>query len=177
VRFLNNLKDQKRLGLGNVEILLEPVNLTQLLQTVANNFREKLHIRKMTLEFREPKEPLTALADPQVVKRVLTNLVHNAIKYSPPQTAIKVCAEKINGQIRIEIQDQGVGMEKRHWKNIFEPYWQINSESPGCGLGLYISQQFIRMSGGELGIVDSQPGGGTKFYFTLPAGNIDTKES
>jgi len=168
VRFLNNLKDQKRLGTGNVELLPEALDLSKLIQSVSNSFREKLSIRKMRLDFVEPAGVLIAWADPQIVKRVLMNLIHNAMKYSPAESVITLVARSQDGVVRLTIQDQGLGIAQTHWTLVFEPYWQVNPDSQGIGLGLYISRQFIRMSCGELGISDSRAGQGTTFYFTLP---------
>jgi signal transduction histidine kinase len=168
VRFLNNLKDQKRLGTGNIDLIPENVDLARLAETVADSFREKLSIREMKLTFLAGKTPMTVWADPQMVKRVLMNLIHNAVKYSPPGSTIGIVLERWKDSVRLLIRDQGVGMDKNHWDRIFEPYWQVNPNSPGIGLGLYISRQLIRISGGELGIEESCPGQGTTFYFTLP---------
>jgi signal transduction histidine kinase len=176
VRFLNNLKDQKRLGTGDIDIIPERLDVVPLMQTIGENFREKLSIRQMTFNFQPLDGPLTVWADPQIVKRVITNLIHNAIKYSRPETGIHASAERQNDKICFLIQDQGMGIEPSHWQRIFEPYWQVNPNNPGIGLGLYIARQFIRMSGGELGIRSSRPGEGTTFYFTLPVGQTEYKE-
>lgn len=169
VRYLDNLKDQKRLGLGAVDVKPEPVEMARLIRSVADSFREKLHIRQMKLALEKMPASLQAWVTPQIVKRVLMNLIHNAVKYSPPGGCIEISAEKNAGQILVCVRDRGAGIDPGYWEKIFEPYWQLKPDSPGIGLGLFISRQLIRMSGGELRVTESIPGGGTVFCFVLPA--------
>lgn len=171
VRFLNNLSDQQRLGKGEIEIIPGPVDMVHVIREIMLSFKEKMAKRRMDFIFQEPAERLWVRADVQVVKRVLMNLIHNAIKYSQPDTFITLGAEQGPACVRVNIADQGIGIAPEHWNDIFQPYYQLNPNSPGMGLGLHTSQQLIRLSGGEMGIASSRPGAGTQFYFTLPNAN------
>lgn len=168
-RFLHNLNDQQRMEKGEVELLSARVDIIKIAHTVMSGFEENLALRKMRFERNLTSESLWVWADPQIAKRILMNLVHNAIKYSDNGEMIRLQAESDNRQVKIYISDQGHGIEKKYWKKIFQAYYQIDANSVGMGLGLANSRQLAKLMSGELGIVESVPGQGTTFYLALPA--------
>jgi signal transduction histidine kinase len=108
--------------------------------------------------------------------QVLSNLVGNSLKFTPPGGMIALSAAQRGDEILFTIVDTGPGIARKHLKDIFTPYWQAKrTERLGAGLGLPIAKGVVEAHGGKLW-VDSEQGKGTKFFFTLPVAKA-TKEA
>jgi two-component system phosphate regulon sensor histidine kinase PhoR len=121
-------------------------------------------------------EGLKVLADPDLVRRALINLIHNAIKWSPAGERITVRAEASgDDEVIISVLDNGPGVPEEHRERIFERFYQIDpsrSSGEGTGLGLAISRHIIEHHGGRIWVEnnpDGRNGRGANFRFTLPA--------
>jgi signal transduction histidine kinase len=118
------------------------------------------------LELETDVPPLVFQADPKLLRRVITNLVSNAIKFTE-KGYVRVCAGN-DGQFDwVAVEDSGIGMSEQETKMIFEKYHQVHADKPGYGLGLFISRQIAQAHGGDLQ-VNSKPGKGSTFKITLP---------
>ncbi|MEO7522773.1 MAG: HAMP domain-containing sensor histidine kinase [Ferruginibacter sp.] len=109
-------------------------------------------------------------ADRDRLQQVLINLLSNAIKYSPKADKILVTIKENTDTVQVSVQDFGVGMPAKHLDKIFERYYRIAGHAvhfQGLGIGLYISKNIIERHGGKMR-VESEPGKGSIFYFTLP---------
>ena len=116
----------------------------------------------------EPVEMLVARGEPRSVIQVLVNLIGNAVRHSPPQTAVTVSFENSGGSARVHVADEGPGIAAEHQNRIFEPYETAAPEGEGSGLGLAISRRLARSMGGDIEL-DSEPGRGSRFTLVLPA--------
>lgn len=109
-------------------------------------------------------------ADMNVIKTIMTNLLHNAIKFTPRLGRIEVVAKSLQERIQIEVRDQGVGIAPERLDSLFKASASKSTlgtaGEPGTGLGLYVCREFVRMEGGEIE-VESIPGQGSTFRFTL----------
>ena len=108
--------------------------------------------------------------DPLQIKQVLQNLITNAIKFQRQGTPdVHISAKKVGSEWIISVTDNGIGIELRHQKQIFEVFKRLNTREqyPGTGIGLSICQKIVRNHGGHIG-VKSEPDNGSVFYFTLP---------
>ena len=114
------------------------------------------------------------------IKQVITNLIGNAIKFSPEQTVIDVRAEKEKNNIKFEVQDQGRGIPKEKQKKIFEMFYQVDQgldrQIGGVGLGLAISMGLLSAHGGKIDVESPGPGKGSTFSFTLPIESVKDVE-
>ncbi|MBS1523382.1 MAG: PAS domain S-box protein [Bacteroidetes bacterium] len=113
---------------------------------------------------------LYVCADKARIDQVVVNFVNNAIKYAPQSKDILLSVERINGDAKISVKDNGPGVAPEKLPYIFDRYYraEVNSfNNSGLGLGLYISSEIIKKHGGQIG-VDSRPGDGSTFWFTLP---------
>lgn len=111
-----------------------------------------------------------AFGDEHRIAQVITNLVNNAIKYAPGTEAIVIKVEKLHDNIKLSVIDKGPGISKEKQAQLFNRYYRVDNSGgkiQGLGLGLYISAEIIRQHNGEIG-VDSVPGLGARFWFTLP---------
>lgn len=118
-------------------------------------------------------EDLNVVADQDRIDQVLVNFVNNAIKYAPDSKVIYLNAEKLDNHVKISVKDLGPGIAAEKLPYVFERYYRVNNSSSqytGLGLGLYIASEIIKRHEGKIG-VDSIPGQGTTFWFTLPTTN------
>jgi signal transduction histidine kinase len=122
--------------------------------------------RDVTLRFEYGDQ--IVLADAGRVLQVLSNLVGNALKFTPAGGSVDVCAERAGDNLRVRVRDTGAGIDSDALPHIFDPYWQGNpADRTGVGLGLVIARAIVEAHGGEMA-VESAPGAGTTFTFSLP---------
>jgi signal transduction histidine kinase len=167
---VDNLLDAATLEAGGLRLQREPVRVERLAERVLN--ARRLLAGKCTLHLEtRPGLPL-ADADPIRVEQVLANLVDNAIKYSPHGGAITVrIARDADGMLIVSVADQGMGIPPEHLPHLFERFYRVESGGRsvrGVGLGLFICRSLVESHGGRIW-VDSQPGLGSTFAFSLPA--------
>ncbi|RAK64503.1 sensor histidine kinase [Hymenobacter edaphi] len=169
------LLDVSRLEAG-AAVPLQPraVAVAALVETAAEPIRLQLAPKNLALDVQLPPALPLVRADLEKTAWVLLNLLSNAIRYSPAEGRIRVrAAATPDGQsVRVLVQDDGPGIAPEQQQRIFERYVQLPAADGqpargGSGLGLSISRAFIEPQGGELG-VESTPGAGSTFYFTLP---------
>jgi two-component system sensor histidine kinase KdpD len=103
------------------------------------------------------------------IAQVLVNLIENAIKYTPEGTPIEVAARLVLGAIEISVHDEGAGIAPENQARLFEKFYRAHAgnAAPGTGIGLTISKGLVEAHGGRIG-VESEPGCGTTFRFSLP---------
>ena len=109
-------------------------------------------------------------ADPDALERILTNLVSNAVKYSPPGSEVRLGARRAGAMVEVEVRDRGVGMADGALARIFEPYYRAAETSTvrGTGLGLAVVKALVEAHGGAIH-VESARGAGTCVTFSVPA--------
>ncbi|SDE35401.1 PAS domain S-box-containing protein [Mucilaginibacter pineti] len=165
---INGFLNVSRLESGKIAIEKENFNIDQLVEEVISEV--KLTIASHTIEL-VPCAPLTVYADRDKITSVISNLVNNAVKYSPLQTTITVTCQARPDDVRIQIIDQGMGIEKADTEKIFDRYYRVQKPNmkfiAGFGIGLYLSAEIVHKHDGQIG-VESEPGKGSTFWFTLP---------
>jgi signal transduction histidine kinase len=113
----------------------------------------------------------TVMADSVLLRRTLTNLISNAVKYSEPGTPIIVRGTTSGGVARVQVADEGTGLTAEEAGRAFDPFWRASRVTTnslrGTGLGLALVKEYVRVMGGDV-TVDSELGRGSTFTFTLP---------
>ncbi|NVL30645.1 HAMP domain-containing histidine kinase, partial [Pseudomonas syringae pv. actinidiae] len=141
-----------------------PFNLRDLLQDTLTILAPAAHAKQLelvSLVYRDT--PLALSGDPLRLRQILTNLVSNAIKFTPKLGRIGVAAMSNGDEVVFTVRDSGEGIPPEQLPHIFERYWTVKEGNPtGTGLGLYISQGIIKAHGGELA-AQSQVGHGSEF--------------
>jgi len=126
--------------------------------------------RDRQVHFRLPPDPLALSVDGREIEVVLINLIENAVKYSDPGTPITLGVERHGDEVRFSVADQGPGIAAEDLGRIFERFYRVASEGPrvaGTGLGLAICKRIVEAHGGRIW-VESAPGEGSSFYFSVP---------
>jgi signal transduction histidine kinase len=174
VRLVNDILDFDRVEKGGMPLVRVVVPAVDLLRRAADVEHEAAAKAQITFRFDAP--PITVYADQDLILQVLSELVSNSIKFSPPQTIIKLGAVS-SGQdeVCLSVEDQGRGISKEKVEMIFERFQQGDASDSralgGTGLGLAICRRVIQQHGGRIW-VESELGKGSKFFFTLPAGTV-----
>ena len=111
------------------------------------------------------------MADPHRLRQVIDNLISNAIKFSPPGSTVQVSAQRMPSGWRINVQDEGPGVTPSDRERLFQDFARLSARPTGgeksTGLGLAITRRVVEAHNGQIG-VDSEPGHGANFWFTLP---------
>jgi PAS domain S-box-containing protein len=166
-RLVNQLLDISRLEAGRLALDPQPTDVTQLVETVVSMMQATTD--KHTLIVHVPG-PLTASIDTLRLEQAVTNLVDNAIKYSPGGGPVEIELSTLDDKtICIAVTDNGIGIASEHRPHIFSRFFQAHTgrHFGGLGLGLYISRQIIELHGGTLE-AEFPEGGGTRFVIRLP---------
>ncbi|MEA2339405.1 MAG: hypothetical protein QOE82_3412 [Thermoanaerobaculia bacterium] len=167
-RLIEDLLDVTRLEGGKrLPIEPAPLDVESLFAETYELFRTQAVSSSITLQYRAENVP-PVYADRHRVLQVLSNLIGNAMKFTPPGGMITYRAEPLDRSVRITVADNGPGIPKENLGDIFNPYWQAKRTARlGAGLGLPIAKGIVESHGGKMW-VESEPGDGTKFFFTLP---------
>lgn len=165
---IDNLLDASRLQAGALAINLTDVNLMDLIERIAQRFRTQSSIHDIVLDF--PETFPVILADDDRMSQVISNLISNAIKYSPQGGEIRIAAQVLPKQVVICVHDQGPGIAPEDLPHVFDRFYRASDASrttKGAGLGLYLARAVIEAHGGRIW-VDPKPGDGARVCFSLP---------
>jgi CheY-like chemotaxis protein/anti-sigma regulatory factor (Ser/Thr protein kinase) len=171
---VDDLLDISRIESGRLDLKPEPVVVGEAVERVITAMRARAEQTGLLLESRVPVGtdclPLV-YADLDRVVQILTNLVGNACQYTPSGGTIVVSARAAGGEVHIEVRDTGIGIALEDQEHIFERFFRADDpvvqSSSGSGLGLPIVKSLVNMHGGDIW-VESEPGVGSTFTFTLP---------
>ncbi len=171
LRLVNNLLDLTIIESGYLQLECQPIDLAPL---VAHNvhINALLAQRKgISIELASAPDLPTVFADPVKVEQVLNNLIANAVKFSPQGSTIFVAVEAGEDGVTVAVRDQGPGILAEQQDKLFRPFGRISPRAPdgekNSGLGLVISRRIVEGHGGRIWL-ESKPGVGTTFIFTLP---------
>jgi len=153
------------------ELHRKEIDLIALTKRVVDDFREYATHHNVTIEPDMPEDSCTVLADENRIRSVLTNLISNAIKYSPDGGPVHISLVDNDDAVVVEVQDHGIGIAPQDLPKIFDRFYRVNSPETqrieGSGLGLPIAKTVIEKHKGELS-VKSTPGKGSTFSVWLP---------
>lgn len=171
-RLVNDLQELSRVEAGAYQLKLEPVSPVDLLETVVKHldrqFEEKGIILQNKWEAFLPK----VFADKDRILQVLTNLVGNALQYTPMGGRVLISAVKVRSEIQISITDSGIGISPDQIPFIFNRFYRTDKSraraSGGSGIGLTIAQSLVKAHHGRIWVESAGEGKGSTFFFTLP---------
>ncbi len=169
---VEDLLDLARIESRQLRLDVEPVVLSQVAGHILSLFRERAQAKRMRLRAEIPEALPPVRADRRALEQILSNLVDNAIKYGSDGAAITVAATPQDDMLRVSVADTGPGIEAKHLPRLFERFYRVDAgrsrELGGTGLGLSIVKHMVEAMGGQVS-VETAPGAGTTFAFTLPA--------
>jgi signal transduction histidine kinase len=167
-RLIGDLVDISSIEAGKLTLKCEVGDPTPVVKEALETFQEKAATAKITLAAAIASPSLLALFDPARILQVLTNLLGNAIKFTPVNGKVLVRVARDGDGIRFDVVDTGIGIPDEKLKTVFERFIQVVKEDRrGLGLGLYISRSIVQGHGGRIW-AESKLGEGSTFSFTLP---------
>ncbi len=165
---VDDLLDLSRIQSGRMALRVERLDVGALLEGAAGGLRSAAEAGGVELTVTSEETP-DVQADPERIQLVLTNLLANALRHTAPGGRVEARAMPTGGAVRFEVRDTGEGIAREHHDRIFDKFYRVPGARPGgVGLGLYISREIVQAHGGAMG-VESEPGKGSNFWFTLPA--------
>jgi PAS domain S-box-containing protein len=168
-RLINDLLNLSRIESGRaLELVLKPVDVVDIAKKIIEIQKNYTSKHQFVLDVQEPVP--TVIADEDKVDQIITNLVSNAVKYSPNggEVRITIKEDPETGGVLVAVKDQGLGIPKDVLPRLFQRFVRVEGRKiAGTGLGLYLTRHLVEAHGGKIW-VDSEEGKGSTFYFTLP---------
>jgi two-component system, chemotaxis family, sensor kinase Cph1 len=165
---IRDLLDLAKIEAGRFTIEPVPEELESLFEECLELFHPLARQKRISISQQVSQPKVRVRADRERFFQVFSNLMGNAIKFTPEGGSIQLTAEPVGGSVRFSVKDTGPGIPAEQLPHLFNRYWQARKRArEGTGLGLYIAKGIIEAHGGELW-VESQVGSGSTFFFTLP---------
>jgi len=139
----------------------EPVRVDEMVQQLVDDSRIEAQAHGCELQY-ERRQPATVEGDPELLRRAVENVIRNAIRYAPPQTAVDVSLARNNGKVVVDVRDRGPGVPEEALPRLFDAFYRVESDrsrtSGGVGLGLSIARRAIELHQGSIRARNAQPG-------------------
>jgi PAS domain S-box-containing protein len=168
---INGFLNISRLESGKILIEKDYFDIEELVREIADEMKVTVNTHTLSLALCQPVE---VYADRDKINSVISNLISNAVKYSPKETVILISCEVHESEIVVSVQDKGMGIKPADAERIFDRYYRVESSNTrhisGFGIGLYLSAEIVQRHGGRIWL-ESEPDKGSNFYFSLPLMN------
>jgi signal transduction histidine kinase len=165
---IGDLLDVTKINSGKLQFNDEPFEFNEMVKELVEDLQRTTEQHRLVEELNETG---LVFGDKERISQVITNLVTNAIKYSPGADKIIIHASTKNNEVVLCVEDYGIGIPADKLENVFEQFYRVSGDMqhtfPGLGLGLYISSEIIKREGGRIW-VNSTEGKGSTFCFALP---------
>jgi signal transduction histidine kinase len=167
---IDDVLDLSKVEAGQIELQVAPFSLPGALERGVVIVRERATLGGVQISLSSDPAIDTVIGDERRVRQVILNLLSNAIKFTPMGGAVDVGAARLDGEVRVSVTDSGPGIAPEDQARIFEEFQQAaagKEQREGTGLGLALSKRLVELHGGRIW-VESEPGKGSRFVFTLP---------
>ncbi|MBU1091879.1 HAMP domain-containing histidine kinase [Patescibacteria group bacterium] len=171
IHLVNDLLNVSRVEEGKFGLKVSMYDLDKVIRGVVDSFEQQLSVRNVKLEYVPSPTPLFFKFDRERIDMVLSNLMDNAIRYTPVGGKVTVSVEEREGFLGVTIKDTGAGVPEDQKDRVFSKFFRGNNvvrmQTEGTGLGLYLCKNIVEKHGGRIWF-ESTEGKGSSFYFTLP---------
>gem|GEM_PF-1174494 len=182
---INSILDMSKIESGTFNLSLSEFNFEKTLHKVVNIISLQIHKKQIKFNVSvDTSIPEIIIGDEQRLAQVITNLLGNAVKFTPEEGSIRIDTCLLGEEdgvctVKVTVTDSGIGIDKEQQSNLFRPFWQsennVSRQFEGTGLGLSISKNIVEMMGGEIW-VESEIGKGASFIFTIKVKRGEAKE-
>lgn len=171
LELIDDILDLTRIETSDLELSLESTDLAAVVQQVEESIRPEARKKGIDFQVNLPAEIPRIQTDARRIRHVLFHLLNNALKFTDKGGKIGLDASTSSKELQVVVWDTGKGIPTSQLNQLFQPFDQLETElakkAPGMGLGLYLCDRYVRLHGGEIW-VESTPGTGSRFFFTLP---------
>lgn len=167
VRLINDLLDIAKIESGKMELHLDKHDVGDIVRRSIRSLRALAETHRVSIQLDQPNPLPPVMADRDRLDQIVTNLLSNALKYSPPDSVVHVRVGQFGDTIRVTVTDEGPGIPEDQLERVFDRFMQLQGAKKGTGLGLTICRALIEQHRGSIW-VDSEPGHGASFNFDLP---------
>jgi signal transduction histidine kinase len=175
---INDILDLSRIEAGRIELHRENFSGTAALDEVLDTAEPLAMAKNIEIESRVQSD-LCVHADRVRFKQIIYNLLSNALKFTPEGGKVRIDSTSQHGWVEISVSDTGIGIAREDQEAIFDEFYQAAASTKGVkegtGLGLAITRRLVEQHGGRINL-ESEPGKGSRFSFTLPAGHADAAQ-
>jgi signal transduction histidine kinase len=171
---INDVLDLSKVEAGQVELDVAPFSMQEALESGVVMVRGRATTDGVDVTL-QPTDVGLVSGDERRVRQVIFNLLSNAVKFTPVGGSVDVSAMRVNGEVRVSVADTGPGIATEDVERIFEEFQQTDAgleQREGTGLGLALSKRLVELHGGRIW-VESEPGEGSTFVFSLPTGGAE----
>jgi signal transduction histidine kinase len=155
---------------GHFAIEVAEVNASEIVREAYEQFRPLAERRGIEIAAIVPEREVLVRVDRDRIVQALGNLVANAVKFTPDKGRVRIELDSGGRECVFRVRDTGPGIPPEHIENIFRPFWQVEANKQGIGLGLAIARGIVEAHGGEIGVERSGPG--ATFVFSIPCGGV-----
>ncbi|MBS0659554.1 MAG: response regulator [Verrucomicrobia bacterium] len=177
VRLIDDLLDVSRISQGKIELKRQPITVQTVVHAAVESSRPLIEAGRHELTLELPEAPLWVLADLTRLAQVLSNLLNNAAKYTPPTGHIRLAARAEDGQAVIEVADNGIGIEAEMLPRVFDLFTQVEGGATrsrgGLGIGLALARQLVELHEGRLSVKSPGRSRGSTFTTRLPLQQVE----
>jgi len=170
-RLIEDLRTLSLAESGSLQLKREPTDITALIRETVSAFQSQADESNVSMELMLGNKSIPLEIDPERIRQVLTNLISNALRYTPPGSSIKInlieSGANPQRRVTVSVEDSGPGIASADLPHVFDRFYK-SSDSRGMGLGLSIAKYIVEAHGGEIN-AESEPGRGTRISFSIPA--------
>ena len=172
INLVNDLLDVSRIQQGQIHLEFRPTKVETIIAEAQENLYDLIKAGKIAIDYEIVGGPLPSVnTDPEKLKRIMSNIIGNAIRYTPAGGKVRIAAKKDKDFIVMAVSDTGVGIPEADKKKIFDKFFRSQNAMrlapDGTGLGLFITKSLIGAMGGKISF-ESEEGKGTTFRLSLP---------
>ena len=171
-RLIDDIVDVSRVASGKFRLDVQSVDLVPVIRVAAEFHTPASEAKEIRLRLRLDGQPAVMSGDPERLQQVMSNLISNAIKFTPKGGEVDVLLQRAESDIEVEVRDNGIGIEPDFMPHVFEPFRQGSDGTTrrhgGLGLGLSIVRHIVELHGGEIAAHSGGPGQGSSFIVRFP---------
>ncbi len=170
---VDDLQELSRVEVGVYSLDIHPVKISTLVQTTIKRLQPQAQAKRIELHESLPSDLPPVMADADRITQVLTNLVCNALQYTPEDGDVTISVSRQGGEIRFSVTDTGIGIPAEHLSHIFTRFYRVDKSRSrqsggGSGIGLTIAKHIVEAHGGHIWVESGGEGQGSTFTFSLP---------
>jgi len=172
-RLVDDLQELSCVEARAYELEIHPLDVSSLVRTVTKRLTSRAESKRISLDLELASDLPGVLADEDRAVQVLTNLVGNALRYTPENGKVTIAAKQINNEVQISVRDTGLGIPPEYVTQIFDRFYRVDKSRSrraggGSGIGLTIARALVEAHGGHIWVESAGEGRGSTFTFTLP---------